>query len=300
RFFQKPALRAGQVLVEVKGAAFNPADLKVISGKDGGPFLHAAQFPIQLGFDYAGVVAEVGAGETELLAGQAVYGFLAYSPKTTQGSFASYVAVSPEELYLKPQQLDFASAASLATAGVTALRALRDKGRLQAGQSVLINGAAGGVGSLAVQIAKILGARVTATAGGKNLDFVRSLGADQALDYRATPLGEYPGPFDIFLDAASASSFGAAAPLLKPGGIYVTLLPKPSLLVGWLASLFSSKACRFVITASQKADLALLAEWVEAGKLKATVEKTFRFEEVPAGLEELKKASPRGKFAVSF
>jgi NADPH:quinone reductase-like Zn-dependent oxidoreductase len=297
---QKPALQAGQVMVEVKGAAFNPADLKVISGKNGGSFLHAAKFPLQLGFDYAGVVTEVGAGETDLLAGQAVYGFLAYSSKTTQGTFAQYVSVSPEELYLKPAPLDFASAASIATSGVTALLALRDKGGLKAGQSVLINGAAGGVGSMAVQIAKILGAKVTATSSAKNLDFVGSLGADEVLDYHGTPVEKYPGPFDVFLDAASVSSFGAASKVLKPGGIYITLLPTPALLVGFISSLFSSKACRFVITSSKKADLALLAQWVEAGKLKPIVDKTFSFDQVPAGLSELKKASPRGKLVMSF
>ncbi len=165
---------------------------------------------------------------------------------------------------------------------------------------MLINGAAGGVGSLAVQIAKILGAKVTATAGAKNLDFVRSLGADEVLDYRGTPVEKYPGPFDVFFDAASASSFGAASKTLKPGGIYITLLPTPALLVGFILSLFSSKACRFIMTASKKSDLALLSQWVEAGKLKPVVEKTFTFDEVPAGLEELRKASPRGKFAISF
>ena len=297
---EKPRAGAGTLLVEVKGSSLNPADLKVISGKDGASFLHDSKFPILLGFDYAGVVVETGQDVTGFKAGQEVYGFLPYAGSTRQGAFAQYVVVSAAELALKPGSISFAQAASLPTVACTALQGLRDQGKIKPGQRVFINGASGGVGSMAVQIAKILGAEVWASAGGKNLDYLKALGADHGVDYHATPIEQVPGSFDILFDVASNAGFARCSGKLVSGGVYIALLPSPLLIKGWLMSLFSSKACRFVIAKSKKENLEPIAQWVEEGRLKPCVESSFTFDQVPQAVEAMKKQSPRGKIAISL
>ena len=297
---EKPQVAAGCVLVEVKGSSLNPADLKVISGKDGGGFLHAAKVPIRLGFDFAGVVVEIAPGVSGLTVGQEVYGFLPYSSSTRQGALSQYVAAPAAQVGPKPRSLSFEQTASLCTAATTALLGLRDKGKIKAGQKVLINGASGGVGSMAIQMAKHFGAEVWATSSAKNLEYVQQLGADHAVDYRSTSLESLSGPFDIVFDVASNAGYARGSKILAPGGTYITLLPTPALLLGWVSSLFSSKACRFVIAKSTREDLGLIAQWVEEGWLKPCVESVFSFNEVPEAIERLRKQSPRGKIALSF
>ena len=297
---EKPLVGSGSVLVEVKGSSLNPADIKVMSGKDGAGFLHDSKFPILLGYDFAGMVAQTGAGVTGFAPGQEVYGFLPYAGSTRQGAFSQYVVAKAGEIALKPKSHSFAQAASLSTAACTALQGLRDHGKLKAGQKVFINGASGGVGSMAIQMAKIMGAEVWASASSKNLDYLKSLGADQALDYEATPVERISGAFDLVFDVASNAGFSRCAPKLAPGGVYVALLPSPLLIRGWLRSLFSSKSCRFVIAKSDPANLGLIAQWAEEGKLKPCLDATFSFGEIPQALGALKQKSPRGKIAVSF
>jgi len=297
---EMPKAEAGSVLVEVKGSSLNPADLKVISGKDGASFLHDSKFPIRLGFDYAGVVSRIGADVSGFTVGQEVFGFLPYAGSTRQGAFSEYVAVPSAELALKPSSLSFAQSASLTTVGCTALQAFRDHGKLKPGQKVFINGASGGVGTMAVQIAKILGAEVWAAASAKNLDYLKTLGADQALDYQSTPVERVPGTFDIVFDIASNAGFARCSSKLNPAGVYIALLPSPLFITGWLRSLFSSKVCRFVIAKSKKENLELLAQWAAEGKLRSNVEASFNFNQVPEAVEALKKQSPRGKIAITF
>ncbi len=153
-----PALGPGQVRVKVRGAALNPADTKVISGKDGGKFVHSGKSPIQLGFDFSGVIEELGAGVSGPEIGQEVYGHLPYSTKATQGSFADYVVIEAGAIAPKPATLGHAEAATLPTAAGTALQCLETLGDIGTGQKVLINGASGGVGGFAIQIARIHGA----------------------------------------------------------------------------------------------------------------------------------------------
>ena len=297
---EKPVATAGMVLVEVKGSSLNPADLKVISGKDGASFLHDSKFPMRLGFDYAGMVAQTGPGVSEFTAGQEVFGFLPYAGSTKQGAFSQWVVVPAGETGLKPGSLSFAQAASFGTTACTALQALRDYGKIKRGQKVLVNGASGGVGSMAVQIAKILGAEVWAVASAKNLNYLKSLGADQAVDYQSTPIEQIPGTFDFIFDVASNAGFARCSKKLATGGVYAALLPSPLLITGWLRSLFSSKACKFVIAKSKKENLGTIAQWVEEGKLKPCVEASFTFEQIPQAVESFKKQSPRGKIAISF
>ncbi len=295
---EPPKLTPNTILVRVRAASINPADLKVIRGKDGGGFLHAKNFPTAIGFDFSGVVEQVGARAQGRELGDEVFGHLAYSPTTKQGSFAELVAVKPESVGLKPPSVSHEEAAAAATVGCTALQGLRDRGGLKPGQRVLVNGASGGVGSYAVQIATALGAEVVGTASAAKASFVRSLGVDEVIDYRQTPLSSLNRTFDLFLDAAATSSFGEAKPLLNRGGAYVTLLPSASLFGAMLLSLFSSKRCRFVTVQSRAADLEQLAAWMVSGELKASVEETFPLSDLSIALSALDSGSVRGKLAL--
>lgn len=295
---ETPTLRSGTMLVRVVAASINPADLKFIRGKDGGGFLHAKNFPTPIGFDFSGVVEQLGANVHGRAVGDEVFGHLPYSPTTKQGSFAELVLVKPGAVGLKPSSISHPEAAAAATAGCTALQGLRDRGRLKSGQRVLVNGASGGVGSFAVQIAAVLGAEVAGTSSAAKAGFVRSLGVEQVIDYRETPLSSMSETFDVVFDAASMSSFGEAKQLLNRGGAYVTLLPSASLLGAMLMSVLSSKRCGFVTVQSRAADLEQLADWMVAGKLEASVEETFPLSDISTALSALDSGAVRGKLAV--
>lgn len=295
---ETPTLRSGTMLVRVVAASINPADLKFIRGKDGGGFLHAKNFPTPIGFDFSGVVEQLGANVHGRAVGDEVFGHLPYSPTTKQGSFAELVLVKPGAVGLKPSSIGHPEAAAAATAGCTALQGLRDRGRLKSGQRVLVNGASGGVGSFAVQIAAALGAEVAGTSSAAKAGFVRSLGVEQVIDYRETPLSSMSETFDVVFDAASMSSFDEAKQLLNRGGAYVTLLPSASVLGAMLSSVFSSKRCGFVTVQSRAADLEQLADWMVAGKLKASVEETFPLSDISTALSALDSGAVRGKLAV--
>jgi NADPH:quinone reductase-like Zn-dependent oxidoreductase len=217
---------------------------------------------------------------------------------TTQGTLAELVAVKPATVGTKPAAVSHEQAAASATVGCTAIQALRDKGRLKAGQRVLINGASGGVGSFAVQIAKELGAEVWATASAANADFVRSLGAAQVVDYRKTPLRSLQAKFDVFVDVACASSFQEVRNLLNAKGAYVTLLPSASLFAGILASLVSSKRCGLLMVKPRSADLDQLGRWLAGGQVRASIEETFELSQVIEALSLQRSGSIRGKLAI--
>ena len=293
-----PAHGRDQVLVRVHAAAVNPADVKVCTGNEGAGFIHAKRFPMAFGFDFSGVVDKVGAEVTERAVGDPVFGHLAYSMSTRQGSFADFVAIKPEHVGLKPTPVSHVDAAAAATAGCTALQALRDKARLQAGQRVLVNGASGGVGSFAIQIARLLGAEAWGTASADKADFVRGLGAAQVIDYRETPIEAIEQTFDVVLDVAAASSYEETKHLLTPGGTYVTLLPSLRLFTGMLRSVFANGRCTFVTVQSRSTDLEQLGAWLAAGELDASVESVFELSRVSEALAALESGETRGKIAV--
>ena len=295
---EPPKVTDSTILVRVCAASINPADLKVICGKDGGGFLHAKNFPTAIGFDFSGVVEQVGANAQGRAVGDEVFGHLPYSPSTKQGSFAELVAVKPNAVGIKPPGLRHEDAAAAATVGCTALQGLRDRGRLKSGQRVFVNGASGGVGSYAVQIAAALGADVAGSASAAKASFVHSLGVEHVIDYRETPLSSLNETFDVFLDAAATSSFGEAKGLLNRGGAYVTLLPSASLIGAMVLSLFSSKRCGFVTVQSRAADLEQLAAWIVSGALKTSVEETFPLSDIHTALSALDSGRVRGKLAV--
>lgn len=293
-----PTAAADEIVVRVLVAALNPADLKVISGKKGGRFLHASRFPLTPGFDFSGYVESVGPRVKSLVRGMEVFGFLPYGTKTRQGSFADYLSVDPQTVAKKATNTPHQQAAASATAASTAYQALRGKGRLRAGQRVLVHGASGGVGSCAVQIAKLLGAEVWGSCSAPSLPFVKGLGAVQVVDYRQTGLTDLEQRFDIVFDVASVSSYGACTSILRRGGTYLTLLPSPSLVSGKLASAFSSHKCKGVVVKPKTADLTQIAQWLEQGQLSIPIDATYSFENLPAALARLEDGGVKGKVVV--
>ena len=294
-----PTARPGEVVVAIAAAAVNPADLKVLAHTTAGGFLHASKFPLVLGYDFSGTIAAVGDGVTGRAAGDAVYGFLPYARSTRAGTFAERVAVGAGTVGRKSANVTHEQAAGAATSCATALQALRDKGRLQAGQRVLINGASGGVGSYAVQIAKILGARVTATASASKHAFVGKLGADRVVDYKATPLASLQDKFEIVFDVASTSSYGNCSHLLVRGGVYITLLPSPGLFVAMVVARFVGKRARFVAVKPLAADFDQIAAWFDAGSLVPHLDSTFAFADLPRALERQREGAAQGKIAIT-
>jgi len=293
-----PPVGNDEVLVRVKSAAVNPADIKVITGKEGGRFIHSGKSPIGLGFDFSGIIKEIGADVSGFLQGDEVFGFLPYSRKTTQGSFADYVVVKSGTIAKKPASIIHTEAAAAATTASTALQALVHIGGLKQGQKIMINGASGGVGSYAVQIAKSYEAEVWGTCSAGNLDYLKSIGVDRALDYRQSALKDLGEKFDIILDAVSNSSFGECAGILAPQGAYVTLLPSLRFISGKLRSIFSTRKCAVCVVQPRTADLAKIAGMIDEKVISIPLAAAFPVDQLQKALEEFAAGGVRGKISI--
>ena len=266
----EPKITDRQILVKVHAASVNPVDWKFRSGKPRIPFLRMPRIP---GLDIAGEVARIGKAVTRFKIGDAVYGMLS---AFSGGGCAEYAAVPEENVALKPRKLTFEEAAAVPVAGITALQALRNQGRIQDGHHVLINGASGGVGSFAVQIAKACGAEVTAVASRRNMDFVKSLGANRMVDYTTEDFTQLDARYDIIFDAVVSRTFNECKPVLSPRGVYITTLPTFAAILHLLMGpLTRGKRARMINLRPRRADLETLTEWLEAGKVRPMIDKTF-------------------------
>ncbi|MEO1763959.1 MAG: NAD(P)-dependent alcohol dehydrogenase, partial [Cyanobacteria bacterium J06629_18] len=259
---EAPKIKPDELLVKVHAAGVNPIDwkirkgmLKVISGN---------KFPMILGFDLAGEVLEVGSQVENFRVRDEIYGSLS----VPGGAYAEFAVVSQKMAAVKPANISFEEAAALPVAALTALQSLRDKANIQPLQTVLVNGASGGVGIFAVQIAKALGAEVTGVCSGKNLDFVKSLGADITIDYTEEDFTKNQVQYDIILDAVAKQTFDSCKKVLKPNGVYVTTLPTFQNMISiGLTSLFGSQKAKFILAQPNTTDLIYLNQLIEAGKL---------------------------------
>lgn len=294
-----PTVGSSDILVKVRAAAVNPADIKSITGKDGGKFIRSGEKPIRPGFDFSGTVEETGRDAAGFAVGDDVFGFLPYSTRTTQGSFAEFVVVQDGSIAKKPSSVSHIEAAAAATTGSTALQSLVDIAGITKGQKVLINGASGGVGCFAVQIARSYGAAVWGTCSESSVDFVRSLGAVNAIDYRKNTLTEMTEQFDIILDAVSNSSFGECSGIMAPKGVYITLLPLPGFFIGKIRSLFSSRKCSACIVKPKSADLEKLAEMMETKNLTSPVAATFPLTDLKDAFKRFAAGGIQGKIAIA-
>ncbi|MEE4311545.1 MAG: NAD(P)-dependent alcohol dehydrogenase [candidate division KSB1 bacterium] len=292
-----PQVNENDVLIRVKSAAINPADLKVISGKNGGKFIHSGKSPIGLGFDFSGVVEKTGPAVTSIVKDDEVYGFLPYSTKTTQGSFAEYVSVKINTIAKKPSSVSHTEAATVPTAAVTAYQALVSIGNMRIGHRILVNGASGGVGTYAVQIAKYNSAEVWGTCSAGRMDYVASLGADKVVDYNATPLNALDEKFDIVFDVASRSSYRQCLNIMNPGGVYITLLPAFTFFTDKIRSLFTSKKCKMVMVQPISSDLMQIAEMIDNKMMSTPVEAIYNIGELRDALAKYKEGV-KGKIGI--
>lgn len=305
---EKPTPADDQLLVRVRAASVNPLDWHFVEGT---PYLMRALAAglrkpkdTQLGVDFAGTVEAVGKNVTKFKPGDEVFG-------GRTGSFADYVCVRESRaVALKPANISFEQAASVPIAGITALQALRDKGQVQARQKVLINGASGGVGTFAVQIAKARGAEVTGVCSTRNLDLVRSLGADHVIDYTKEDFTKTDQRYDLIIDNVGNRSLSECRRVLKPKGILVLVgggganeqgligpMAKP--IKAMLLSPFVSQKIGMILAELNHDDLAFLAGLMESGKVKPVIDRSYKLSEVPEAIKYVEQGHARGKVVVS-
>jgi NADPH:quinone reductase-like Zn-dependent oxidoreductase len=299
----RPEAADDAVLVRVHAASANPADWHAMAGA---PFLARTQNGLRkpkthlLGTDFAGVVEAVGKNVTGFKEGDEVFG-------GRTGAFAEYVSVK-NAVALKPANISFEQAAAVPIAGITALQGLRDKGQLQSGQKVVINGASGGVGTFAVQIAKALGADVTGVCSTRNVDLVRSLGADRVIDYTQEDFTRSGEHYDLLADIGGGRSWSDLTRVLAPDGKVVMIGGKISnritgvslrhLLRLRFASLFGGHKGMFFIAKLNRPDLEFLAELMAVGKVKPVIERRYELDEIAEAMRYVGTRHCRAKLVI--
>ncbi len=304
RDVERPAIGDDEVLVRVRAAGVNPADWAIMSGL---PYIARPVYGLRKpknivrGTDVAGVVEAVGTGVTRFQPGDEVYG-------SSKGSYAEYAASAEDELALKPANLTFEQAAAVPMAGLVALQAVRDHGKVRAGQKVLINGASGGIGTFAVQIAKALGTEVTGVASTRSLELVRSIGADHVIDYTQEDFTQNGQQYDFILDNVSNHSLSDLRRALTPTGM---LVPNGGRFdKRWMASggrmvqgkvmfqLGSQTLGNFLVTMKFEGLLAL-TELIEAGKVTPVMDRTFPLSETAQAIGHVGAGHARGKTTIA-
>jgi NADPH:quinone reductase-like Zn-dependent oxidoreductase len=300
---EKPTLMDDEVLIKVQAVSVNAADWHLMRGK---PFL--ARFLIGgfrkpkhsiLGSDIAGRVEAVGKDVTQFQPGDDLFGGIG------RGGFAEYVSVRETKLMLKPASISFEAAAAVPIAAVTALQALRDNGQIQPGQKVLINGASGGVGTFAVQLAKAFGAEVTGVCSTRNLDMARGIGADYVIDYTQEDFTRNGRQYDLIIDIAANHSVSDYKRALSPKGIcvgtgYSTMFHLfQARLLGSLASRTGSKKFVSFLAKLNPKDLALLKELLEAGKVVPSIDRCYPLSEAAEAMRYFGVEHARGKVIIT-
>lgn len=303
---EKPVPAAEHVLVKVHATSINAGDTLLLRGETlmtrmiaGGLRAPGRRIP---GGDVAGVVEAVGSGVTRFRVGDAVYGDVS---SAGFGGFAEYVSVKETLLAPKPAAVSFEQAAAVPVAAQTALQGLRDVGQIQAGQSVLITGASGGVGSFAVQLAKHFGATVTATGSTRSLAAVAALGADRVIDYTRNDITKSGLRFDLILDIAAYRPFSDYRPLLNPGGRYVLAGGAISrilktIALGKFASMFGGKTFTNIAQSPRQDDLVLLAELIDAGHITPAIDGCYPFSKAADAFWHFSDRRGCGKVVVSM
>jgi 2-desacetyl-2-hydroxyethyl bacteriochlorophyllide A dehydrogenase len=292
---ETPSINRDQLLVKVYASSVNPVDWKIRAGQL--QFLTGYKFPMVLGFDVSGEVVAVGESVTRFQTGDKVYAYLDSLPG---GAYAEYAAVSERVACFKPDNMSYEQAAAVPLAATTALQALRDLGQILPGHKVLINGASGGVGSFAVQIAKALKAEVTAVCSTQNVELVKSLGGDRVIDYTVQDFTKDTSFYDIIFDAVGKESFSGCQNILKPNGVYVTTLPDPdSVVQSFLTFLLPGKKSKLIVAQSNGQDLAYLKELIEGGKIRSVIDRTYSLEELAAAHAESEQGHVVGKLVIA-
>jgi NADPH:quinone reductase-like Zn-dependent oxidoreductase len=298
---ERPALEDDRVLVRVRASSINKADWYVLLGRPlvVRPMMEGMLRPKsrELGKDFAGVVEAVGKDVSGFAVGDEVFG-------GRDGAYAEYVAA--KTLAHKPANVSFEEAGAMGVAGLTALQSLRDKGELKAGERVLVNGASGGVGTLTVQVAKALGAHVTAVCSSRNVEQARALGADRVIDYTHEDFTRTGDRYDLVIDIAGSRSWRKVRRVLAPGGrVVVVGAPTGTSFFGPLAhiaamTIASRGKARFFVAKFLDADLRTLAEMLESGAVKPVIDQAYDLSHAAEALREFGKGHVRGKLVLTI
>src|SRR5256714_5511269 len=304
----KPTPTDDQILVKVHAASVNPLDWHFIEGTP--KIMRAMGVGLRkpkdtrLGVDFAGTVEAVGKNVTQFKSGDEVFG-------GRGGAFAQYVCPrATRAVALKPSNVSFEDAAAVNIAGITALQAVRDKGKIQAGQKVLINGASGGVGTFAVQITKSFGANVTGVCSTRNADLVKSLGADQVIDYSKEDFTKSAERYDVMLDNVGNHSLSECRGVLTPKGKYVLIGGGGASDQGFLGGLgkalwamvfskFVNQQMGMMMADANHNDLTVLADMMQSGKLKPGIDRTYKLDQVPDAIRYVEQGHARGKVVIT-
>jgi NADPH:quinone reductase-like Zn-dependent oxidoreductase len=305
---EKPVPTDDQVLVRVRAASVNPYDWHYVEGSP--KLFRLMAFGLRkpkdtrLGVDFAGVVEAVGKNVTNFKPGDEVFG-------GKGGAFAEYVTPKADRaIAIKAANVSFEEAAAVNIAGLTALQAVRDKGKVQPGQKVLINGASGGVGTYAVQIAKIFGAEVTGVCSTRNVDLVKSLGADRVIDYTKEDYAKSDQKYDVILDNVANHSLSENRKLLPANGKYVMIGGGSANQQGWIGSLgkpltalvmkpFVSQQMGMMMAEMKQSDLQYFAEQMQNGKLKSVIDRTYKLSEIQQAIAYVEEGHARGKVIIT-
>jgi NADPH:quinone reductase-like Zn-dependent oxidoreductase len=300
----RPQLADGRVIVRMRAASVNALDWHTTHGglllEIASKIMRSKDQPVR-GVDLAGTIESVGPGVTKFKPGDEVFG-------SAPASFAEYVRAREDALLLKPRDLSFEQASTMNVAGHTALQAVRDHAEVKPGQRVLIHGAGGGVGTFAVQIAKALGAHVTAVTGPKNIDIAKSIGADEVIDYSKENFAKRPGRYDAVIDIAAIDSLSKLRSVLAPNGIVVQV--GASKKGGWLGifgriisimvrSRLLKQRIKFFVAQSGTEDLAFLLDLIAAGKLRPVIDRTYPLSEAREAVRYVGTGQARAKVVIT-
>ena len=288
-----------EVRIAVRAASVNPIDWRIRSGSL--RLVYPIRRPAVLGFDAAGVVDAVGEGVEGLSIGDNVYTRL---DTRAGGAYGEAVVTPASAVARMPEGLGFEEAASLPLAALTAIQALRDVAGVRAGARVLINGASGGVGTLAVQIARAMELRVTGVCSGRNAEFVESLGAGRVIDYTKQDFTREGSYWEVIFDAAATRGFGHCRRALASGGTYVTTVPGPGV-AAWMAAglpgrLVGAKRAAFILMRPSGDDLRVLADWVASGAVRPILDSTFPLDRIAEAHRRSESKRARGKIVISI
>jgi NADPH:quinone reductase-like Zn-dependent oxidoreductase len=289
----KPNIQPDQLLIKVKTVSINPIDWKQRNGNH--KLILGSPFPIVLGYDVCGEVVEIGSEIKRFKTGDIVYGVL---DNKYGGALAEYTVGHEDCFDIKPEKVDEKLAAAFPMVALTALQALKYKADLKPGQTVLINGASGGVGHLAIQIARLFGAKVIAVASSKSREFVHQFNPDQFVDYAKQDILDIDKKVDVFFDVIGNQTFPKAKHLLTSKGIYLNLnyidtLKKMPLYM--LHQIFTRKKAKAILMKNSEQDLQLISKWIEEDKLKVKIDKTFSLEQICEAHEYAQQGHNKGK-----
>jgi NADPH:quinone reductase-like Zn-dependent oxidoreductase len=299
---QKPTPKDNEVLIKIHAASVNRSDWESLIGQPlyariGGLFKPGNHI---MGSDVAGIIEAVGKDIKQFKPGDQVFGLM----MNYGGGFAEYACKSEQALALKPADMTFEEASAIPQAAFIALQGIRDKGKVQPGQKVLINGGGGGAGVFAIQLAKMAGAEVTGVDNAEKLDLMRSLGADHVIDYQKEDFTKNGKQYDLILDLIAQRSVFAYRRALKPNGTYylaggfVSTMFQILLLGPWIRKT-TSKNIRILAVQTDSKDLIYITELIQSGKIKLVIDKHYKFEETAAALRYLGEGHVRGKIVIT-